>query len=182
MTEEEQKKVNKETIKKLQSPNSELVANTLNQLEESGNSAYIPILIELLHSTKNSEIKKRISRLLAELKHSDAIPLIIEAIQNKQYVAELQHLVSACWENGMDYSDHLSLFTDLVIENDFLVAFEAHTVITNMTGKISEAVCQKESKKIEVALPLAEENKKQLLLEILDFLPAFEQGIEPMSI
>ena len=182
MTAEKQKKVNPETIEKLQSPNSELVANTLNQLGESGNSAYIPVLIELLHSTKNSEIKKRISRLLAELKHSDAIPLIIEAIQDKQYVAELQYLVSACWENGMDYSDHLSLFTDLVIENEFLVAFEAYTVVTNMIGKISEEVCQAEVKKIEAALTLVEESKKQLLQEILDFLPALEKGIEPMSI
>ncbi len=181
MTTEKSKKLNSETLSNLQSNNSELVTETINELSESGNSAYIPILIELLHSTDNQEIKKRITRLLSELKHSDAIPLIIEAIQNKQYANELQYLVSACWENGMDYSSHLSLFIDLVIENDFMVAFEAHTVITNMTGKISKAICDTETRKIKEAILVAPEDKKQLLMDLLDFLPVLEQGIEPQE-
>lgn len=181
MTTESSKKLNKEIISKLQSNDSELVSETINQLSETGNSAYLPFLIELLHSTGNQEIKKQITRLLAELKHSDAVPLIIDAIQNKHYANELQYLVSACWENGMDYSAHLPLFIDLVIENDFMVAFEAHTVITNMTGKISKATCEQESRKIKEAILTAGEEKKNLLLDLLDFLPVLEEGIAPQQ-
>lgn len=181
MSTENKKKLDKITLKNLQSENSNIVSDTLNKLSESGNSTYIPVLIELLHSTQNDEIRKRITRLLAELKHSDAIPLIIEAIENKQYVNELQHLVSACWENGMDYSKYLSVFTDLIIGNDFLVAFEAYTVITNMTGKISEDMYLEESQKIKAAMENAEDNKKQIMKDILNFLPSLEQGIEPLS-
>ena len=81
----------------------------------------------------------------------------------------------------MDYSNYLSLFTDLVIEQDFMVAFEAHTVITNMSGKISNEICEKESRKIKEAIAGAGEQKKQLLLDLLDFLPALEAGIEPQQ-
>ena len=181
MNTEFSKKLNNEIISRLKSDNLELVTETLNELGETGNSAYIPFLIELLHTTDQQEIKQRISRLLAELKHSDAIPLIIDAIRNKQYGNELHFLVSACWENGMDYRNYLSLFTDLVIEHDFIVAFEAHTVITNMSGKISNEIYEKESRKIKEAIVDAGEEKKQLLLDLLDFLPELEAGIEPQQ-
>jgi len=181
MTKEDSAKISQDTITNLQSSNAELVNETINQLSESGNSAYLPFLFELLHSTSNDEIKRRIARLLAELKHSDAIPLIIEAIKNKAYTKELQYLVSACWENGMDYSEHLSLFIDLMIQHEFMIAFEAHTVITNMTGKISAATCEQESTKIKNALAQVSEENRQMLEEVLEFLPLLEAGIEPQS-
>lgn len=181
MTAEQQKKVNENTVQNLQSGNAEIVSETLDQLSESGNSAYLPFLFELLHSTNNDEIKRRIARLLSELKQSDAIPSIIEAIQNKSYAQELQYLVSACWENGMDYIDYLPLFVDLMIEHDFMVALEAHTVITNMTGKIAMATCEQEIKKIENALPSVSEDKKEMLEEVIEFLQILEQGIEPQA-
>ena len=179
MNPEHSKKINSNTVSNLQSHNTALIRKTLDELSEKGNSSYIPLLIELLHSTENLEIKKRIARLLSELKHSDAIPLIVDAIQNKQYVNELQYLVSACWENGMDYSNHLSTFVDLVVDSDFMLAFEAQTVIINMTGKISEAIYEREIKKIKGAMPAAEENKKQILQDLLNFLPELKEGISP---
>ena len=62
-----------------------------------------------------------------------------------------------------------------------MVAFEAHTVIMNMSGKISQDIVDKESNKIKRNLLDADESKKQLLHDILDFLPVFEQGIEPQQ-
>lgn len=181
MTTKDTQKLNKDTVEKLQSDNSSVVSQTIDQLSESGNSAYLPLLLELLHSTSNPEIKKRITRLLAEIKHSDAIPLIIDAIKNEAYAQELQQLISACWENGLDYSEHLSLFIDLMIDQDFMVAFEAHTVITNMTGKISVAMCEQETRKITEAMETASEEKKTLLAEAIEFLKLLEAGIEPQN-
>ena len=178
---EESKKLNTNTINNLHSSNPEVVTETIDQLSESGNAAYLPLLLELLHSTGSKEIKKRITRLLAELKHSDTIPLIIDAINNQDYVRELQYLVSACWENGMDYSEHLPLFIGLMIEQDFMIAFEAHTVITNMAGKISPAIREQETRRIQTALPELDEDKQELLMEIIEFLPILEAGIEPQS-
>ncbi len=101
MTEKQTHQLDKTTLTNLQSDNTALVGDTLNELRETGNAAYVPFLVELLHATDNDDIKNRVVRLLAELKHSDAIPLIIEAIKNGQYADELQYLVSACWENGI---------------------------------------------------------------------------------
>lgn len=181
MTTGQSNKLNDAILRNLESKNTELVNQTLTELAESGNSAYIPYLIGLLHSTQNQEIKKRVSSFLAELKHRDAIPMLIDAIRDERYAGELHILVSACWENGLNYTEHLPLFIDLMLERDFMVAFEAHTVITNMTGKISAEWCREETRKITQALPSLGVDKRGLLEEILNFLPALEAGIEPQE-
>ncbi|WP_321290399.1 HEAT repeat domain-containing protein [uncultured Sunxiuqinia sp.] len=181
MTKENSNRIDKTTLNRLKSENTDTAIEAISELKEKGHAGYVPILIELLHTSDNPEIKSRIFRLLAELKQSDAIPLIIDAIENKKYANERQQLVSACWENGLDYSHHLSLFVDLVIENDLEIAFEAYTVITNMSGKISKEIADKESEKLKRAMLEADDQQKQLMHDLLDFLPAFERGIEPQT-
>jgi hypothetical protein len=98
--------------------------------------------------------------------------LIIEAIQNQKYAPELKELVSSCWENGLNYSNYLSLFIDLLIENDLEVAFEAYTVIMNNEHKIDQEIIDKEVERLEKALPAMSETKRQLMLDVIDFLPS----------
>lgn len=181
MTNKSPQKLNQEILNGLQSNHLELISAAISKLGETGSSAYLPALFELLHRTTSDEIKKQIAHMLSELKYRDAVPMLMDAIQNKQYAGELQYLVSACWENGLDYSDYLPVFISLVIERDFMIAFEAHTVITNMTGKISKATCEQECKRIKEAMLAAETNKKQLLLDLLDFLPVLQEGIAPQQ-
>jgi HEAT repeat protein len=156
----------------LQSADSLKVIEILEDLRVSGKVSDIPILIELLHLTQNPEIKSKITSLFANLKENDAIPLIVEAIQNQKYAPELQKLVSSCWENGLDYSKYLALFVGLLIENEFLVAFEAYTVIMNMVSNIDQSKIDLEIDRLEKALPNSVEEKKALMLDVIDFLPS----------
>ncbi|TDN99149.1 HEAT repeat domain-containing protein [Sunxiuqinia elliptica] len=180
----EQKKtpgINSTIVNQLNSSSPETVIKALKQLKETGNTSYIPTLIEVLHTASDQEIRNQIVRLLSDLKQTDAVPFLIEAIENKKYVNELRFLTSACWENGLDYSNHLSLFIDLVIEQELETAIEAYTVITNMSGKISQEIADKESRKLKEAMLESDEQKKALMHDLLDFLPAFERGISPQS-
>jgi hypothetical protein len=172
----------KQIIKNLQSDDSSLIKNTIKELRDSGNSGYIPFLIELLHSTDNSEIKQLIIKLLNDLKHSDAIPKIIEAIQNGKYSDERQSLVSVCWENGLDFSQYLSLFVDLVIEEEFSVAFEAFTVIENMNSNIDDSVKEEQVQKIKNNLDGAHEEKAYLLNNLIEIIPHIKEREEGDSI
>lgn len=159
-------------LKGLQSEDSLKVIETLEKLRISGKASDIPLLIEMLHISQNSEIKSKITGLFDNLKESDAIPLIVEAIQNQKYAPELKELVSSCWENGMDYSKYIALFVDLLIDNDLEVALEAYTVIMNTENKIDQAIIDQEVEKLEKALPSVSEQKRQLMLDVIDFLPA----------
>lgn len=163
---------NKNLLKGLELSDSLRIIETLEELRVSGKVSDIPILIEMLHLSQDPEIKSRISSLFGNLKESDAIPLIIEAIQNQKYAPELKELVSSCWENGLNYSKYLSLFIDLLIENDLEVAFEAYTVIINNEHKIDQAIIDQEVERLEKALPGVSEMKRQLMLDVIDFLPS----------
>lgn len=162
----------KNILKGLNSADSLKVIETLEELRVSGKVSDVPVLIELLHLSQDAEIKSKICSLFANLKESDAIPLIINAIQDQKYSPELKELVSSCWENGLDYSNYLTLFVDLLIESEFLVAFEAYTVIMNMVTKIDQKKIDREIDRMEIALPEVDEQKRVLILDVIDFLPS----------
>lgn len=158
-------------LKGLESTDSLKVIETLEELRVAGKVSDIPILIELLHLTQTPEIKSKIIDLFANLKESDAIPLIMEAIRNQKYAPELKDLLACCWENGLDYSNYLTLFVDLLIESDFQIAFEAYTVIMNIEQNISQEIIDRQVERLETALRATSDLKRQLLLDVVDFLP-----------
>ncbi len=162
----------KNILKGLQSADSLKVIETLKELRVSGKVSDIPVLLEMLHLSQNPEIKSKITELFANLKESNAIPLIVEAIQDQKYAPELKELVATCWENGLNFSNYISLFIDLLIENDLEVALEAYTVIMNTEHKIQQTTIDQEIEKLDKALPSAVEQKRQLLLDVIDFLPS----------
>lgn len=161
---------NKDLIKEFQSEDTVRVLETLEELRVSGKVTDVPMLIELLHQTQSREIKSKINSLFANLKESNAIPVIIDAIQNPKYAPELKELLACCWENGLDYSNYLSLFVDLLIESDFVIAFEAYTVIVNMTERIDQKKIDTEIGRLEQAIQGATDQKVELMREVVDFL------------
>src|ERR1035437_10298531 len=160
----------KEIISNLRSTDSDLVLETINKLREAGNSLIIPELIELLHNTELSEIKKSILNLLSELKNKESVPILMSVIKNDKYANERKELVACCWQNGLSYNDYIPVFVDLVIQEEFLVAFEAFTVIENMFGNFEGEVIEAELVKIKSALKDASEQKVYLLNGLLSVI------------
>lgn len=171
MTVSNSSKPNQQIISKLQSQNHELVLETIEQLRSSGNLSYLPFLFEILRSSSNTEINSAILKLLADIKHIDIIPQLVTAIQDEKNAEIRKDLVAICWENGLDFCTNLPLFVDLVIDGEFEVAFEAYTVIINMEGKITTDMLNSEIEKMEAVLNRLGEQKKQLLIDIIDYLP-----------
>jgi hypothetical protein len=159
-------------LKELIQADPEKVIEALDDLRESGKVADIPVLIELMNQTQNREIKSKIAGLFGNLKEKEAVPLMIEAIGNAKYSMILKELVSSCWENGLDFSKYLSLFVDLLIHDDLTISFEAYTVIMNNEHRIDPEIIDLEIDCLEKALPAISEQKRPLILDVIDFLPS----------
>jgi hypothetical protein len=159
-------------LKELTSADSERVIEALNSLHESGKVSDIPVLIELMNQTQYPEIKSKIAGLFGNLKEKEAAPLMIDAIKNPKYTSILKELVSSCWENGLDFSKYLSVFVDLLIENDLIISFEAYTVIMNNEHRIDAEIIDLEIDRLEKALPAISEQKRPLIIDVIDFLPS----------
>jgi len=160
----------KEILSCLKSTDPKFVLRTVDKIRESGNSFVMEGLIELLHNTELPEIKKSILNLFSELKNKGSIPSIIEAIKNEKYTNERKELVASCWQNGLVFNDYLPVFIDLVINEDFAIAFEAFTVIENMYGRIEDEIIDAEIIKIKNALKNTSEQKAYLLNGLLEVI------------
>jgi len=159
-------------LKGLNSADTEVVLESIEALRVEGIASDIPVLLEIMRQSKNTEVKAKIASLFANLKDKETIPMLINAIQDKKYENHLQQIVSSCWENGLDFTPYLPVFIDLLIEKDFLVAFEAYTVITNMEKAIDQRLIDVEIEKLDKAMHSTTDEKKALMLDVVDYLPS----------
>lgn len=166
----EKKKLDKNIEANLFSANTATVIATLNTLKEKGNNAYLPLLFDLLNSNPEPEIEQEIIFILYNLKIKDAVPVMVEALQNQKYLPIRKKLTAACWENGLDYKNYLPVFVDLVINEDWETGFEAFTVIENMESFPEQEVIDITTEKIYRGLNEANEKQKYFLHEILTLI------------
>jgi len=166
----EKKKLDKNIEANLFSANTATVTATLNTLKEKGNNAYLPLLFDLLNSNPEAEIEQEIIFILYNLKIIDAVPVLVEALQNPKYLPIRKKLTAACWQNGLDYKNYLPVFVDMVINEDWETGFEAFTVIENMENYPEQDILDIVTEKIRQGLIKANEQQKYFLHEILTLI------------
>lgn len=167
------KSENKETEvlhKKLFDSDTKSVLSALGRIKEKGNTKSLKPLVSLLNSDPGPEIEKEILFILNNLKAKDAVTEIINSILNPEYISIRKKLITCCWQNGLDFKNHLPLFADLIIEGDWETAFEAFTVIENMENLPEQRIIDAAADKIREALKNADDQKKYFLTESLSLI------------
>lgn len=160
-------KINQQTQKNLFSTDINVVISTLNLLKEKGNKEYLPILFELLLLKPEIEVEKEIIKLLETIKDSSTVAVFVEALKEERFVPIRKNILTCCWQNGLDFSSYIDLFVDLIIEDEWEVAFEAFTVIENLKHFPPAEELKETKLRIANALKSANEQKQYFLEEIL---------------
>ena len=119
----------KEWIKSLGSTRPELITSTLYEIRNSGSVSMLPFLIELIHSKTDPGVRNGIIELLGEIRNKEAIPILVESLENHAFGEYLPAFVAACWQSGLDFSKHMRVFANLFIHADYITALEAFTVL-----------------------------------------------------
>jgi len=147
--------------------NTEQVISAINRIKERGNKLYLPMLFELLASQPEEEVEKDIQKLLGTVKSKDSVPYFAEALENKKFKSIRRSVLTACWQNGLDFADYLPLFVQIVINEEWETAFEAFTVIENMDRLPEPPIVEQLTERIDLALKTATGQNKYFLEEIL---------------
>ncbi|MFC2118303.1 hypothetical protein ACFLTI_03375 [Bacteroidota bacterium] len=139
-----------------------------------GSCKLIPALISVLHHSENNFIRKSISSVLFDLKDKESVPFLIESIRDEENHDELDILVSACWQTGLDFSDHIILFSELFVKEDYIVSIEAYTVIDThfIENKLSDKSINQMLEILKPAVSTIALEKKTLLEELIKTLIA----------
>ncbi|GAB1450354.1 hypothetical protein MASR2M47_04100 [Draconibacterium sp.] len=162
-----QEKLDEQIKKNLFSANTSIVISAIEAIQKKGNKLYIPILFDLLNSSPEPEIETEIKNLLETVKDKSTINSFMRAIEDDKYKPIRKSILIACWQNGLDFSTFLPIFVDLVINEDWEIAFEAFTIIDNLEYLPSQEIINKTIDQIGQALPNANEQKSYFLNEIL---------------
>jgi hypothetical protein len=160
-------KIDEQIKKNLFSAKTDVVISAIEAIKKKGNKLYIPILFDLLNSLPEPEIQQEIMDLLETVKDKDSVNTFMRAIEDEKYKLIRKSILIACWQNGLDFSTFLPVFIDLVIHEDWEIAFEAFTVIDNLEYLPSQEIIIKSVRQINEAIPEADEQKSYFLKEIL---------------
>lgn len=160
-------KMKAEIKNKLFSANTNEVVSALSVLKEEGNKEYLPLLFDLLLANPEPEVEQEILKLLGTIKDKETVPAFITALKDPKYIPIRKVLLSSCWQNGLDFTNHFDTIVDLVIEEEWEVAFEAFTILENLEHFPPEEIMKDIKLKVARALKSANEQKGYFLEEIL---------------
>lgn len=156
-------RVDESLIRDLNSDDEELVTKALSRIRENGNEYYIEPLFEALFDSENSSVKREIRKVLADVKSSASVDVLLRMIDNPKCEPMLAEILTTCWESGLDFTKQIDKFIALVIERDFVVAFEALSVIENMEFALDADQTEKLLAPVLLAMESAATDRKSLL-------------------
>jgi len=160
-------KIDQRIKQNLFSPKNDIVISAIDEIKNKGNRLYLPILFELLNTGTEHEVEKEIMNLLGTVKEKDAVNSFMRAIEDNKFKSIRKLLLTACWQNGLDFSTFLPVFIDQIIDEDWEIAFEAFTIIDNLEYLPSAAIINVAVEKINNAIENVNEQKQYFLQEIL---------------
>jgi len=102
--------------------------NYLSELKEQEDKQTVKAIIKVLGFCTKDFVREPIITTLNKIESSNPVKA---------------QLLSVCWESGLDYSNHLDVFVDALINGNEIIAIEAYTMImefTNNSEKVKKAI------------------------------------------
>lgn len=128
----------KSWISSFESSNKNRILTALHEVRNAGSVKILPVLLNLVNQTSESEISREIINLVGDLKSAEAVPILAKSLKENDFGDYQGEMVAACWQSGLDFSNYLSVFTELFIKGDYSTAIEAFTVIEGSVSNANE--------------------------------------------
>ena len=115
-SQKERAETEKRQIGILRSGNSSAIIDTIQEIRNHGSVTILPELFDLLLISENKEIIKACSAVLNDLKNKESVRYLVAALENEKYNPIRHILVSACWQNDLDFHKDILLFADIFLK------------------------------------------------------------------
>jgi len=160
-------------IQSLRSGNRSAILSTLKEFRVQGHISILPDLFDLLVEQESEEIIAEITSLLNDLKDQEGADLLSKAIANPDYREVQEHLVAACWQNGLAYGKYVDTFLEVVITGEYSAAIEAFTVIEEAAGELEPNQKDRMMKKLKARLKEVDDEKKPLISALVKVIERY---------
>lgn len=163
----------KRQISILRSGNITATIDTIQEIRKKGSLTILPDIFDLLLVSDNEEIIKACSSLLNDLKNKESVQYLVTALKDEKYKPVRHILVSACWQNGLDYHEEVQLFAEILLNDNYTAAIEAFTIIENSLGDLDDREILMLTEKLNHGIDLSKENKRTLIRELLSVINSY---------
>ena len=161
----------KELLTKLRGTDTKTVLAAIESFRALGTVDILTEFIEIVFSSKDSEVVEKGTKVLYDIKDEKAVNIIFNCINNSKYIAVQTQLTAILWEAGMNCDDRLEDLVNLTIKGSTDTVLEALTVIENIDASYSfDAITELKMNIIEEIEESDDELKNQLLNSLCQVL------------
>jgi hypothetical protein len=139
MAEDHLSRKNRAIIEKLFSASDREVLSVIREIRDTGNPGLMPALVRLYDATSSRAVSLAVVSLVRDLKSQPAVSHLFPALEEIRDPARKREMVAACWQSGLDFSQHLGSFLRIFVGGDYMTALEAFSVIENSLPFLQDA-------------------------------------------
>jgi hypothetical protein len=132
----EKNKVLNQIIKDFESTDETVVLKALVKVRDKGKTTVLEPLFNLFETSDNEEIRTEIKSILADLKDTYALDIIVEKLRTGSKDLN-EVLLHSLWNSNLNAVDFIPELVDAAKDGNYMIALEALTVIENLDGPFS---------------------------------------------
>ena len=160
-------------VKALRSGNKRSIIEALDEIRKGSEVFIIKDLAYLLEEQEDPEICTGITALLSDMKIQEAVPILIECIQDDSLLPIQNQVVAACWQNGLNYGEYAFVFARLVLDAPLETAIEALTVFEECIGDLEDSQKAELIREAEEKAVHADESHSGLISAMLKMINSY---------
>lgn len=157
----------KKIASQLNAKEPEKLLGTLKEIRRTGHAYILPLIFEMLNRQDNQAVEDEVFQILSQLKEEDCVPYIVDEIKSGNSAGKITRLLASCWQSGLNYSKHLSLFAQQFVLGDYVTSIEAFTVIEEWIHDSSKEEITNCTKYLKDSIKEISTDKKPLYMELV---------------
>lgn len=169
----EKNKVLNQIIKDFKSDDLDTILKALKKVRDKGKTDVLEPLFNLFEETKEEEVKAEIKNILADIKDSYALEVIIDKLKTGSHGLN-EVLLYALWNSSLNAVDYIPEIVDAAKMGNYMIALEALTVIENLDGPFSNEKLTEAQFILNEYFSESLDEKEDLMRSLLDVILKLE--------
>jgi hypothetical protein len=156
--------------KKLFSTNEKEIIEVLKNISEKGYPEIVTDLISLYSTSPFENVKTNIYFILTNLKDQNSVKHYMDGLKLQTNTDIKTQIISACWQNGLDFSNYLEYFIEIISKESMFNSIEAFSVIEGNYTNLEEVKLSELRKFTKKVMKETKGDNLKLMLEVVSLI------------
>lgn len=169
----EKNKIITQIVQDLKSEDEVIILKALVRVRDKGKTEILEHLFDLFEKTESEKVKTEVKKILADIKDSYALEVIIEKLKTGSDSLK-EVLLYALWNSNLNAVDYIPEIIDTAKNGNYMIALEALTVLENLDGPFSNEKLTEAQFILNEYFSEGVDEKETLMRSILDVILKLE--------